>query len=910
MKKDLLILKIILFCTTFFNDAKGQSIHQELKIIQNQIEQKEKAKALISCRDFLKREFSSKDSLLLPEFYRQYGNAFNEVNRDSAAHYYNLSLFELEYRNMRYSIESVKALNNLAHLYKQVEPKKSLEYGNEAIEIADSIGCIEYPFCISVYFIVANLKMDEGNFTESLAFLKKIEKITKLEGDSVSNFYTSCILQQATCYRYLGNYPLAIENAIKSVNSQIKYGDTNNIYFKPNLANAYNELGKLFVEINNHQAESFLLKAANLYEQSLGTEHPYYIQCLASLARYYNQNDSVDLAIDLYLEQFDLAMKSNICSYRDKIIAITQATLMMSSIGDYEKSNSILLEIMKDPEYSNLTSEIKIKNLIQVANNYSGIRQFEKSIQINNQLLKMPDLEDYHVKIIILQNLANAYFSIGDTLMAEQKMSEKIEFAIDGYIEISNNLKSFQVVDYKADIEDDLWSALGYAIDAKRIQEDFGVFLINTLLETKEMFNTKYSRLVKEKIKIDHLKSKLSKDEAYVEIIKMPKWNLKSSNWDKEWIYFVVTFTSYSQGFKIIENSSEIEDLIIQTYLQGLRDEYFQDFPFDGIYKPLIEDIKNANTIYFSLGGVYNNINLNTLYNPETGKYLIEEKDIRIVNSARDFVLMKEREKKQYTSTTSALYGFPDYNGNTKSAADTTDYLAETRDLNQIWIDSLTRGGIKASSLPATKVEVEQIAGTFQKNGWKVSTYTGAEASETNIKKEESPRVLHVATHGYFFEDIPIDKNDNRFLGMDRQRVVQDPMLRSGLLFTGANKTLQGEEPNGENGLLSAAEVSLLDLRETELVVLSACETGKGEIKNSEGVYGLRKAFADAGAKNIIMSLWKVDDKVTQEFMTRFYEIWLNEKTTIREAFNRTQLEIKAKYPQPYYWGAFILVGE
>jgi CHAT domain-containing protein len=216
---------------------------------------------------------------------------------------------------------------------------------------------------------------------------------------------------------------------------------------------------------------------------------------------------------------------------------------------------------------------------------------------------------------------------------------------------------------------------------------------------------------------------------------------------------------------------------------------------------------------------------------------------------------------------------------------------------------------MKASALPATKMEVEQIAGTFQKNGWKVSTYTAAEASETNIKKEESPRVLHVATHGYFFEDIPMDKSEDRFLGMDRQRVVQDPMLRSGLLFTGANKTLQGEEPKGENGLLSAAEASLLDLRETELVVLSACETGRGEIKNGEGVYGLRKAFADAGAQNIIMSLWKVDDKVTQEFMTRFYEVWLNEKTTIREAFNRTQLEIKAKYPQPYYWGAFILVG-
>jgi CHAT domain-containing protein len=310
------------------------------------------------------------------------------------------------------------------------------------------------------------------------------------------------------------------------------------------------------------------------------------------------------------------------------------------------------------------------------------------------------------------------------------------------------------------------------------------------------------------------------------------------------------------------------------------------------------------------LCGVYNNINLNTIYNPETGKYLLEEKDIRIVNSARDFVLSKEGEKKTYSSNTASLYGFANFDGNATVSADTSDIFASTRDLNSFWLDSLTRGGMKAKPLPATKIEVENISSTLKSKGWQVKNYLADNASETNIKKEASPRILHVATHGYFFQDIPLENDNNRFLGMDRQQVVQDPMLRSGLLLTGANKTLKGESTTGENGLLSAAEASLLDLRETELVVLSACETGKGEIKNSEGVYGLRKAFADAGAQNIIMSLWKVDDKVTQEFMSRFYEIRLNDKTSIREAFNKTQLEIKAKYPQPYYWGAFILVGE
>ena len=132
------------------------------------------------------------------------------------------------------------------------------------------------------------------------------------------------------------------------------------------------------------------------------------------------------------------------------------------------------------------------------------------------------------------------------------------------------------------------------------------------------------------------------------------------------------------------------------------------------------------------------------------------------------------------------------------------------------------------------------------------------------------------------------------------------PMVNSGLLLAGSNSKTK----KIEDGYLSAYETSLLNLENTKLVVLSACETGRGVLKDGDGVFGLKQGCLNAGAQNIIMSLWKVDDKVTQEFMSRFYEIWLNEKTSIREAFNKTQLEIKAKYPQPYYWGAFILVGE
>ena len=405
--------------------------------------------------------------------------------------------------------------------------------------------------------------------------------------------------------------------------------------------------------------------------------------------------------------------------------------------------------------------------------------------------------------------------------------------------------------------------------------------------------------------------------DYFIDFSRITKFNFNLNQWTDSTQYLVFISDSKDSlvDYVLIEDGSKIDqDLFDQykkeatnfDYKTELKDSIF----YNNFWKPIADKIGNAKTIYVSLGGVYNNINLNTIYNPTTGKYLIEEKDIRIVNSARDFVLSKESEKKNYTSNSASLFGFPNFDGNTTVSADTSDLFVSTRDLNSFWLDSLTRGGMKVKPLPATKTEVENISSTLKSKGWQVNSFLADNASETNIKKQQSPRILHVATHGYFFQDIPMEKDNNRFLGMDRQQVVQDPMLRSGLLLTGANKTLKGETSSGENGLLSAAEASLLDLGETELVVLSACETGKGEVKNSEGVYGLRKAFSDAGAQNIIMSLWKVDDKVTQEFMSRFYEIWLNDKMSIREAFNKTQLEIKAKYPQPYYWGAFILVGE
>ena len=175
--------------------------------------------------------------------------------------------------------------------------------------------------------------------------------------------------------------------------------------------------------------------------------------------------------------------------------------------------------------------------------------------------------------------------------------------------------------------------------------------------------------------------------------------------------------------------------------------------------------------------------------------------------------------------------------------------------------------------------------------------------------------VLHIATHGYFFPDIVRKKDDGLQLTDDKKqtafRVSENPLLRSGLIFAGANPswTNPGYVSTAiDDGILTAYEISNMDLSKVKLVVLSACETGLGDIKGSEGVFGLQRSFKLAGVNNIIMSLWKVPDEKTRELMQRFYQFCFSGKS-ISEAFNSAQNVMRNKYPDsPYYWAGFTLL--
>jgi CHAT domain-containing protein len=224
--------------------------------------------------------------------------------------------------------------------------------------------------------------------------------------------------------------------------------------------------------------------------------------------------------------------------------------------------------------------------------------------------------------------------------------------------------------------------------------------------------------------------------------------------------------------------------------------------------------------------------------------------------------------------------------------------------------------------LPGTLVEGQRIATLLG-----VRPALGAAATEGRLKADcRSPRILHLATHGFFLPDQQSElRQAAAGLGDDPVGLaaeafaagrlsgpqIEDPMLRSGLALAGANTWLQGRNlpEEAEDGLLTAEDVTGLDLLATELVVLSACETGLGQVHVGEGVFGLRRAFVLAGARTLVMSLWKVPDEPTRELMEDFYRRLLAGEGRA-EALRQAQLAMKAKYPEPFYWGAFICQGD
>lgn len=376
-------------------------------------------------------------------------------------------------------------------------------------------------------------------------------------------------------------------------------------------------------------------------------------------------------------------------------------------------------------------------------------------------------------------------------------------------------------------------------------------------------------------------------------------------------------FVSKSQGRKyaayIINKDQDcplLKPLFVEKQIDSLgvirpdmyyNEDYVQDV-LSLLWEPLKGNVSEGATIYYVPSQLLFQVSLESLPLAD-GSLLGSHYNFIRLSSARELVKMKAK-RKVNTVHTAVLYGGLQYDLEASAmAAEAKKY--ELPD----WLvlrGDIARGDSVFRDLQGSRDEIAKIESILKRCKWQVTPYTGKNGTEESFlaMHGKSPRVLHLATHGFYYTS---DKAER----VNYLKGYTDAMSLSGLVLSGGNAAWQGKKlPEGVlGGIITANDIARMDLSDTDMVVLSACKSGQGKA-TSEGLYGLQRAFKKAGVNTIIMSLWSVDDKVTSEFMVAFYER-LTDKANVwnkRKAFEEAKEIIRKKYSDPYYWAAFVML--
>jgi CHAT domain-containing protein len=344
---------------------------------------------------------------------------------------------------------------------------------------------------------------------------------------------------------------------------------------------------------------------------------------------------------------------------------------------------------------------------------------------------------------------------------------------------------------------------------------------------------------------------------------------------------------------------------------------------FTTFWKPLESVLGGSKRVYVAPDGVLNTIPIGLMAGAD-GKLVMEKYQLRIVNSTRDLLSASAAPP----SKNAVLVGNPKFDLTPAQQREAAVHLGggASRGLSPpatsgpppTTAQVASRGGeLKGANLnplPSTQAEVDAVNKMLGNAGWKTETDTGELALKEAVTRVHGPRVVHIATHGFFLTDEQLAAT--AAAQGKKANLDVDPMLRSGLLFAGADRARAGDAPTPgvDDGVLTAYEASQINLEGTELVVLSACETGLGKELNSDGVFGLRRALQEVGAQAVMMSMWSVPDRETQELMALFYAKWLSgldKPEALRQAQLEERMVVQKRYGKdlPYYWGAFVLVS-
>ncbi|WP_339886657.1 CHAT domain-containing tetratricopeptide repeat protein [uncultured Flavobacterium sp.] len=742
----------------------------------------------------------------------------------------------------------------LALTYENIgQYNKALTLYIEALELTEErFGIDSYNYAIGLKKI-ANCYLKLGNNIKSKEFYEKFIEHLFISLEKEPNYVDSITYDLIETFYLIGQKNKALKLAIKFLQDE----KNNSFYFRH-----YSELIiDIYVDIDQgEKALPFIVDLLKYYKEESIVYRSVYSDNVKKLANLYVRLGHYDKSLALYKEHNNFIQKK----IKENFNFLT----------NQEKENFVKNSVSTDlklfSNFNYLTNNVYEEAIPLAINNILT----SKGLLLNaskNILTELDNLNNKDISSKVLKTRVKRAFIIKQQQLSildrdlnfkqEQEQLEELEREIiklytDNFGEDINYVKNYK----------------------------------NTKLEENELA-----------IEFDHFKviSNSKTDSImYVAYLYKKDWqspkviNLFEENQLKQY------FTSYSNPNLLYKtrgskgNSSISKSIVVDSI-------------YKLIWKPIEEYANNSSKIYFSPDGLLHNIPFAALPN-EDNKLIGELYDIEQVGNTADIRKnVKEPNLKDIVLIGGVDYEYTKLKDSIIQKSNTYNILQSEQLLGSNKNRSISINGF--SYLPGTKKEISQINILLPNS----KQLIGKDATETAFKalSGESPSVIHIATHGFFFPKLEKVGDENKTI-QEKQTYIyaENPLLRSGLLLANANYAWKhGNNPFEEDdGILTALEISSLDLKNTDLVVLSACETGLGDIEGSEGVYGLQRAFKMAGVKSIIMSLWEVPDAETAEFMNQFYAKW-KKSNNAKLAFKTTQKKMMKKYrKQPEKWAAFI----
>ncbi len=828
------------------------------------------------------------------------------------------------------------ALNNLANLYWNMGYYSASEpLYKQAMQIRKDILGEKHPDYASSINGLSILYYDMGNYVAAEQLYKQALQIQKEVFGEKHHTYATSLNNLANLYLAMGNYGAAeplykqamqirkevlgekhpdyavsLNNLALFYEKNAEYNAAVPLYKQaghilkdifgekhPDYAASLNNLAGLYFAMGNYYAaESLYKQVLQIRKEVLGEKHPEYLSLMGNFAILYRNIRNYSLA-ESFLNEAMQTQKEVLGENHPNYIFLLEAQALLN--WHLRKKEIAYREFTHVKNWCVKQTELQLPSLSEVQKEAFYNQKVKQYLNIYSSLvIEMPkinatELYDLQLstKALLMQasqKIKNRILNSGDTALIQK------------YWEW-NTLKQ-QIIKVNEMSQKER--------QEKGIKLDSLGELSETLEKNLSLKSETFASLTdKKSTSWQDIQKTLKKGEAAIEIVRINKYGVHRIITDTSdvtqapispqyplWgltdtIYYaalILKKNSKQPKIVLLKNGNELEEKFAvyqKNTIQFMQEDLIS---YDQFWKPIAQNLKGIKKVFFSPDGIYNQISLNTLQNPKTKKFVLDEIELHLVTNTKDILAFGKSENKTLKAE---LLGYPLYDLQTQNA--------DNARMREVLADS-TRAFAnfqQVSLLPGTKKEVETIYEILNKKNYQTKVLMEKSATEENIKKVKNPKILHLSTHGFFIDSK--EKNEK-----------VNPMLRSGLLLTGVSDYTRAEvKPDTEDGILTALEAANLDLDETDLVVLSACETGLGDVKAGEGVYGLQRAFKVAGAKSIVMSMWKVDDAVTQKLMTTFYQKFA-ESNKARQAFKEAQAIIKKQHPEPYYWGAFVMVGE